>query len=184
MSLKELTADKHQQAEETPFMKAVFAKTLPFNIWVDFTYQKQLWYKEIEHAARTAGLLNAFPPGFERAGLIMDDYEAMDKPVGSFNTYKEITKEYVSYIRTLGDTTRIMAHLYTWHMGDLHGGQMIKKIVEAPHSHLEFEDRADLIKTVRTMLSDDMGDEANIAFEWAIKIMEAYSDELDMANPN
>ena len=184
MSLKDLTADKHQQAEETPFMKAVFAKTLPFNIWVDFTYQKHLWYKAIEHAARKAGLLNAFPTGFERAGLIMDDYEAMDKPVGSFNTYKEQTKEYVSYIRTLDDPARIMAHLYTWHMGDLHGGQMIKKIVEAPHSHLEFEDRAELIKTVRVMLTDDMAVEANIAFDWAIKIMEAYSDELDLANPN
>jgi len=179
MSLKDLTADKHQKAEDTLFMKAVFAKTLPYDVWVDFTYQKQLWYKEIEHAARKAGLLNALPPGFERAGLIMDDYEAMDKPVGSFNTYKEVTKEYVSYIRTLGDPTRVMAHLYTWHMGDLHGGQMIKKIVEAPHTHLEFEDRAELIKTVRTMLSDDMAVEANIAFEWAIKIMESYDSSLE-----
>jgi len=177
MSLKELTAEKHQQAEDTPFMKAVFAKTLPFDLWVDFTYQKQLWYKEIEHAARQAGLLDALP-GFERAGLIMDDYKAMDKPIGSFNTYKSITKDYASYIRSLDDPKRIMAHLYTWHMGDLHGGQMIKKIVEAPHTHLEFENRADLIKNVRTMLSDDMGDEANVAFEWAIKIMESYDSSL------
>jgi len=177
MSLKELTADKHQQAEDTLFMKAVFAKTLPFDLWVDFTYQKQLWYKEIEFAARKAGLLNALP-GFERAGLIMDDYQAMNKPLGSFNTYKEVTKEYAIYIRSLDDPKRIMAHLYTWHMGDLHGGQMIKKIVEAPHTHLEFENRADLIKNVRTMLSDDMGDEANVAFEWAIKIMESYDSSL------
>jgi hypothetical protein len=178
MSLKELTAEKHQLAENTLFMKAVFAKTLPFELWVDFTYQKQLWYKEIEHAARKAGLLDALP-GFDRAGLIMDDYQAMNKPVGSFNTYKTVTKDYASYIRTLDDTKRIMAHLYTWHMGDLHGGQMIKKIVEAPHTHLEFEDRAELIKTVRTMLSDDMGDEANIAFDWAIKIMESYDSSLE-----
>ena len=177
MSLKELTADKHQQAEDTLFMKAVFAKTLPFDLWVDFTYQKQLWYKEIEHAARQAGLLDALP-GFERAGLIMDDYEAMDKPIGSYNTYKQETKDYASYIRSLDDPKRIMAHLYTWHMGDLHGGQMIKKIVEAPHTHLEFEDRAELIKAVRIMLSDDMGVEANIALEWAIKIMESYDSSL------
>ena len=178
MSLKELTANKHQQAEDTRFMKAVFAKTLPFDLWIDFTYQKQLWYKEIEFAARKAGLLNALP-GFERAGLIMDDYQAMNKPLGSFNTYKEVTKEYAMYIRSLDDPKRIMAHLYTWHMGDLHGGQMIKKIVEAPHTHLEFENRADLIKNMRTMLSDDMGDEANIAFDWAIKIMESYDESLE-----
>ena len=42
MSLKELTKDKHALAETTPFMKAVFAKTLPSLVWIDYTYQKQL----------------------------------------------------------------------------------------------------------------------------------------------
>jgi hypothetical protein len=177
MSLKDLTKDKHTAAESTAFMKAVFDKTLPFELWVDFTYQKQLWYKEIEHAARKAGLLNALP-GIERAGLIMDDYQSMDKPMGSYNTYKQETKDYASYIRSLDDPKRIMAHLYTWHMGDLFGGQMIKKIVDAPHSHLDFEDPKMLMTNMRGMLSDDMGDEANTAFDWAIKIMESYGERL------
>ena len=178
MSLKELTAEKHQQAESTQFMKAVFAKTLPFDLWVDFTYQKQLWYKEIEHSARQAGLLNALP-GITRAHLIMDDYQNMDKPTGSYNTYRELTKEYASYIRSLDDPKRIMAHLYTWHMGDLFGGQMIKKIIDAPHTHLDFENPNDLKMAMRGMLSDDMGEEANIAFDWAIRIMESYDSSLE-----
>ena len=178
MSLKELTAEKHQQAESTRFMKAVFAKTLPFDLWVDFTYQKQLWYKEIEHSARQAGLLNALP-GITRAHLIMDDYQNMDKPTGSYNTYHELTKEYASYIRSLDDPKRIMAHLYTWHMGDLFGGQMIKKIIDAPHTHLDFENPNDLKMAMRGMLSDDMGEEANIAFDWAIRIMESYDSSLE-----
>ena len=178
MSLKELTADKHQQAESTRFMKAVFAKTLPFELWVDFTYQKQLWYKEIEYAASQAGLLNGLP-GITRAHLIMDDYQNMDKPVGSFNTYRELTKDYASYIRSLDAPTRIMAHLYTWHMGDLFGGQMIKKIVEAPHTHLDFENPKLLMTNMRSMLSDDMGEEANVAFDWAIRIMESYDSSLE-----
>jgi len=178
MSLKELTAEKHQQAESTRFMKAVFSKTLPFDLWVDFTYQKQLWYKEIEHAARKAGLLNALP-GIERAQLIMDDYQSMDKPTGSYNTYRELTKDYASYIRSLDDPKRIMAHLYTWHMGDLFGGQMIKKIVDAPHTHLDFEDPKMLMTNMRSMLSNDMGNEANTAFDWAIRIMESYDSSLE-----
>jgi len=40
MSLKELTAEKHKLAESTPFMKAVFANTLPKDLWVDFVAQK------------------------------------------------------------------------------------------------------------------------------------------------
>jgi heme oxygenase len=178
MSLKELTADKHQQAENTQFMKAVFAKTLPFDLWVDFTYQKQLWYQEIEHASQRAGLLETLP-GIERANLIMDDYQNMDKPIGSFNTYRELTKEYASYIRSLDDPKRIMAHLYTWHMGDLFGGQMIKKIIDAPHTHLDFENPNDLKMAMRGLLSDDMGEEANIAFNWAIRIMESYDSSLE-----
>lgn len=178
MSLKDLTAEKHQLAESTKFMKAVFAKTLPFDLWVDFTFQKQLWYKEIEHAARTAGLLNALPD-IARAHLIMDDYNSMQKPLGSFNTYKEVTKDYAMYIRSLGDPNRIMAHLYTWHMGDLFGGQMIKKIVDAPHTHLDFNNPNELKMAIRSMLTDDMGDEANVAFSWAIRIMESYDRSLE-----
>ena len=51
MSLKELTKDKHAAAESTPFMKAVFANKMITKVWTDYTYQKQLWYKEIERAA-------------------------------------------------------------------------------------------------------------------------------------
>jgi heme oxygenase len=103
----------------------------------------------------------------------------MDKPTGSYNTYKQETKDYASYIRSLDDPKRIMAHLYTWHMGDLFGGQMIKKIVDAPHTHLDFEDPKTLMTNMRSMLSDDMGDEANTAFDWAIRIMESYDSSLE-----
>jgi heme oxygenase len=179
MSLKELTADKHQQAEDTLFMKAVFAKTLPFDLWVDFTYQKQLWYKEIEHAAREAGLLNALP-GIARAHLIMDDYQSMDKPIGSYNTYRELTKDYASYIRSLDDPKRIMAHLYTWHMGDLFGGQIIKKQVAHISSgkFYDFENADAMKMAIRQTLTDDLGDEARIAFEFAIAMMkDLYNGE-------
>ena len=72
-----------------------------------------------------------------------------------------------------------MAHLYTWHMGDMFGGQMIKKIVPGSHRALEFEDTKTLMTNIRAKLDDSMGDEANIAFEWAIKIMESYDDSLE-----
>ena len=183
MSLKDLTKDKHAEAETTVFMKAVFNKKMPMSVWTDYTYQKALWYQAIEERSEQLGLL-ADLEGIQRYKLIMEDYSAMEKPLASYNTYKEVTKEYAIYIRSLDDPKRIMAHLYTWHMGDLFGGQMIKKIVDAPHTHLDFEDPKMLMTNMRSMLSDDMGIEANIAFDWAIKIMEAYTDELYMANTN
>jgi len=178
MSLKELTKDKHALAETTPFMKAVFAKTLPSLVWIDYTYQKQLWYKEIERAAQQAGLLENLP-GIERAQLIKDDYDAMIKDTYIYNTYKSTTKDYVIYLKTLTDRNKILAHLYTWHMGDMFGGQMIKKIIDAPHTHLEFSNTKELIAVMRPMLTDDLADEANVAFDWAIRILGEYDASLE-----
>jgi heme oxygenase len=59
-------------------------------------------------------------------------------------------------------------------MGDMFGGQMIKKIIDAPSSHLDFENAAELKTTIRSKLTDDMADEANVAFDWAIKILNHY----------
>ena len=76
MSLKELTKDKHTLAETTPFMKAVFAGTMPISVWVDYTYQKALWYNASEEQSERLGLLKDLQ-GIKRAQLIMEDYHAM-----------------------------------------------------------------------------------------------------------
>ena len=55
---------------------------------------------------------------------------------------------------------------------------LIYKIIDAPHRSLEFEDRNGLINTMRSKLDDSLGEEANIAFDWAIRIMNEYNDEL------
>lgn len=177
MSLKELTKDKHALAETTPFMKAVFARSMPMTVWIDYTYQKQLWYQEIERAAKKAGLLENLQ-GIERSELIKEDYNDMIDNTFIFNTYKEVTKDYVIYIKGLTDPKKILAHLYTWHMGDMFGGQMIKKIIDAPHRHLEFENALALVSVMRPMLTDDLADEANVAFDWAIRILGEYDASL------
>jgi heme oxygenase len=59
-------------------------------------------------------------------------------------------------------------------MGDLYGGQMIKKIVPGQHRSLEFKDSELLKTTLRSKLKDTMGDEANVSFDWAIKLMNSY----------
>jgi len=178
MSLKELTAEKHKAAEEKSFMKAVFNKTLPMELWIDYTYQKAIWYRAIEEQAKLAGILNNLP-GIERTALILEDYKEMVQGLTTYNIPREVSKEYAIYIRGLTDPKQILAHLYTWHMGDMFGGQMIKKIVDAPHRHLEFENTKELVTTVRGLITDDLADEANIAFDWAIKILSEYDSSLE-----
>jgi len=172
MSLKDLTKDSHDRAEQTAFMKAVFAGTLPLDIWADFTFQKASIYNAIENIAREAGLLTDLA-GIERARLLLNDAKEMNPTLDSLNP---VAHDYVQYLISIKDyPERIMAHLYTWHMGDLFGGQMIKKVIDAPHTALDFAN-ADLLKNaIRAKLDDTMAVEANVAFDWAIQLMEQYS---------
>lgn len=174
MSLKELTAEKHKQAETTNFMKAVFAKKLPKDMWADFTYQKSLIYNAIEGVAGAKGILQDLPADIRKTHNLYLDYKGLTS--GEIkHVYRQPTIEYYQYLLTLhNDSNKIVAHLYTWHMGDLYGGQMIKKIVPGPHSALEFKEPEKLKTLIREKLTDDMAEEANIAFDWAIKIFNDY----------
>lgn len=172
MSLKELTKDKHAEAEATPFMRAVFDKKMPTEVWADFTYNKMIFYGAIEAKARAEGIMEDLYR-IDRAYFLYEDYRAMNL----LATVKPAVAEYRQYILDL-EPGLVLAHLYTWHMGDLHGGQMIKKMIDAPHRSLEFEDRTGLINVMRAKLDDSLSDETNRAFDWAIRIMNEYNDEL------
>lgn len=175
MSLKEITKDKHTEAERTPFMRATIKGKIPKEIWADYSYNKMLWYGAIESKAHAEGLLDDLP-GLDRAYYLWQDANEMLE--GNFPRFKQEAIDYQRYIFNL-EPGKIAAHLYTWHMGDLFGGQMIKKILDyVPHRNLEFKDIDSLKTTIRTKLSDDLGDEAKVAFDWAIKIMDAYNDQL------
>ena len=176
MSLKDLTWTKHQQAEDTPFMKAVFNSTMTADVWADYTYNKMLCYGAIESKAHAEGLLDDLP-GVDRAYFLWQDANEMFE--GNFPRFKQSAVEYQSYLFNL-EPGKILAHLYTWHMGDLFGGQMIKKMLPFPHRNLEFNDSDTLKRTIRGKLTDELGPEANIAFDWAIRLMNEYNDQLDI----
>ena len=73
-----------------------------------------------------------------------------------------------------------MAHLYVWHMGDLYGGQMIKRLVQGSHIALDFENKELLIQNIRAKLNvETMGQEARRAFEWSIKILKEYDNTAE-----
>jgi heme oxygenase len=177
MSLKELTPEKHRIAENTPFMKAVLSKSLPYELWVDWTYQKTLFYGAIEEAANHHGLLDDLPD-IRRTAYITQDYISMNKDNAN-HVFRPVVVDYYHYLQNIKDSSnKLMAHLYTWHMGDMFGGQAIKKIVPGSHRSLEFEDIRTLMNNFRTKLNDDMGEEANLAFDWAIRMMRDYDAYL------
>ncbi len=179
MSLKELTKDSHDAAESTKFMQAVFKNKMPPDVWADFTHQKTLIYNAIEGVAGALGLLSGMQD-IRRTYLLYEDYLIMTGGK-SVHEYRKSTLDYYSYLINLyPDSEKIIAHLYTWHLGDLHGGQMIKKVMPGSHKSLEFENGPELIKKVRALLNDDMAGEANLAFKYAINIMKEYDELIDL----
>ena len=71
-----------------------------------------------------------------------------------------------------------MAHIYTRHMGDLSGGQMIRKKIPGKGKLYDFQDPDGLKKAIRERLNDDMADEAKICFEFATKLFQEMMNEV------
>ena len=176
MSLKELTAERHRLAENTAFMKSVFDRSITPATWTDFLHQKWNLYHSIEIKARFHGLLSDVR-GLFRGSLIYQDYEnnVREYRLG-YSKQHPIVQDYTNYIADL-DPNAVLAHVYTWHLGDIYGGQMIKKLAPGSHLSLEFENPHQLAAALRAKLDDSLADEANRAFDWAIKILETYDDQ-------
>lgn len=172
MGIRELTSEKHKLAESTHFMKAVFNRTLPYDLWINWLYQKTLFYSAIEGAAGNLGLLDNLPDIRRHFYLLQDLYQGTNE---SGLHYNQVVKDYHNYLMMIsGDKDKVLAHLYVWYLGDLFGGQMMKNIIKGPHNSLTFKDPALLIKNLKEMLNDSHADEANIAYDWAIKMLSYY----------
>jgi heme oxygenase len=172
--LKEYIREKHNLAESTKFMWAIFERRLPIDLWYDFTYQKSLFYETIEDIAKESGFIDDIL-GVQRYQHLRAEYSAYPKKF----KYRPEVIEYNNYLHNIPVGNRnILAHLYTWHMGDMYGGQMIKKVLNIQDSSLTFENRIDLIQKLENKLDLDLVPETVIAFDWAYKILNSYDESI------
>jgi heme oxygenase len=175
MSLKEITKELHKDAERSIFAKKLVTGSLSVEEYATYLWQMVLVYNAIEVAANSQGMLKNLPD-IERCQKIYQDCIEL---VGTNHQIKWLpeTIEYYQYLLALNfDPDRkhlVKAHLYCRHMGDLYGGQMIAKKVPGSGRFYQFKDVEKLKEAIRAELTDDLGDEAIIGFQWAIKIMVA-----------
>lgn len=179
MSLKEITHDLHHDAERTIFAKKLLSGSISKEEYAVYLWQMFSVYEAIEYAAKTQNLLEKLP-GIERTQKILDDCLELAGPDHSLQWIHE-TIAYRKYIFDLNMSPErrhlIKAHLYVRHMGDLFGGQIIAKRVPGEGRFYQFDDAENLKKAIRAELTDDLGDEAKVAFQWAIKIMTALTKQ-------
>jgi len=66
-------------------------------------------------------------------------------------------------------------------MGDMFGGQMIKKLIPGLGNMYNFENKSELIQKVRDKLNDNMAEEANKVFDYAIGLFEDIAREHNIS---
>jgi heme oxygenase len=179
MSLRDITKDLHTDAERTLFAKKLVTGSLSTEEYANYLWQMVLVYNGIEVAANSQGMLKNLPD-IERAHKIYQDCIELVGPNHQLR-WLPVTIDYYKYLLALNYSDRkhlIKAHMYCRHMGDLFGGQMIAKHVPGQGRFYQFKDPEALKTAIRAELTDDLGDEARVAFEWAIKLMKALNTEL------
>jgi heme oxygenase (biliverdin-producing, ferredoxin) len=182
MSLKDLTHEQHRSAETRPFVKVLFKGDIDPEIYATYLYSQFPMYELLEVFAMGAGLVNDIPE-ILRSKAIYADFKAL-WPHEKFPTELPVVKKYLDHLMSIkDDPKKLMAHMYVRHMGDLSGGQMIAKRVPGPNNFYKFDcDIDDLKNRVRTKISDDMADEARVAFAFAAETFDDMMKLVETSN--
>ena len=174
-TLKELTADKHREAESQPFLKTIFTGNVDEAKYTDYLYQLLLVYQTLENYADDLNLFEGIED-IKRSRMIELDWVELlgDAPSGHLN---KSTINYLDYLNSIKDDKhKLMAHVYVRHMGDLFGGQMLAKLLPGSNHMFKFNDIPTLVKGVRSKIDVSLADEANVAFDYNIDMIKDYND--------
>lgn len=160
MDLREATHEKHKQAENTEFSKALVEGLLTEELYHQFLFNMLQVYAAIERR------IPYLPSDVSRVSKFKDDLAALNRGSG---TILPGTSAYIGYIESI-DIPRVWAHVYVHYLGNMYGGQMIRKKLSWPSSHLSFDDVKSCITYVRGNVKDIDPAEANAAFDWTVRI--------------
>lgn len=173
-TLKELTQRMHEQAETQAFAQELISGTISKKRYATYLFNQHPQYNLLETFGMLYGLIDV-----RVAPKIHQDYQELWE---EFQPHQPpllpVVKEYMDHLLTIQqDPHKLMAHIYVRHMGDLSGGQMIARKVPGSGTMYKFDEDVKILKErVRTRLTDDMADEANVCFEFAARLFEQMAD--------
>ena len=138
-TLKELTWEHHKEAERQHFVKVLMSGKILEEVYAVYLYNQHQAYNILEAIAMSEGFFDDMPQ-LRRAPEILKDFNELwtwnHKP-----WLCESTKKYVEYVNKelMDSPEKIAAHIYVRHMGDLSGGQMIKRKTPGPNRYYVFK---------------------------------------------
>ena len=149
-------------------------------MYATFLWNQHSIYNLLEVFAMKHGLLNEFPE-IRRAPKILSDFKELWKS-NEVPPVTESTNRYLKHVFEIGeDPQKLMAHIYVRHMGDLSGGQMIKKRAPGQGSMYVFDcDIKETKEKIRAKTNDDMAEEAKLCFQYATELFkELYAEKKE-----
>lgn len=167
-NLKKLTLEAHHNAERKKFANLLLSGNITPQLYHQYLYNQYHNYMALESKINIPEIND-----IKRHEYIKQDLEELEKEYSiEHNTNLcSSTEDYIRYVDTL-DQYGLIAHLYVRHFGDMYGGQIIKKRTPGSGSMYDFENVEELKQKVRNMLADNMAEEANQCFNFAIRLFE------------
>lgn len=162
-TLKELTQENHRRAERSAFVAAMMKNQLTSQQWADYL----IWKRDLLVILDRKLGLSQQHPEFNRVAQF--DGDVLETGVSPRELLS--SQEYNEHIKAL-DERQAWAHVYVHYLGDLRGGQMLRRMVQLPMSHVDYTDKEGLELTIRNNIDESLADEANRAFELTMAVME------------
>ena len=169
-NLKNLTKSEHRNAERTTFMRRLIKKNITPEQYYVYLKNQLAVYTTLEFYASRKNIFEGEMSKLERSPALLEDLLEMES-AANFNSLGDnlilsTAINYIKYIEEIqNNKDRLFAHIYVRHMGDLSGGQMIKKLVPGPTSFYEFDSDTEYLKSkIREKLHDGLVDEAKVCF--------------------
>lgn len=179
MSLREAIKDQHDAAEAHPLTAVLLSGNADKNVYADFLYNQMLIYQAIENRLN-AEFEYDWLPKVRRQELMREDLLELAAP--EFTVYPS-TLDAISRITNI-DSRSLHAHLYVNHLADMYGGQILKRSLPGSCKRYEYEDRTASIEAIRSVLGDDLCDEAVIAFSHALELLNDVARKHNISSSN
>tara|TARA_R110000782_G_scaffold243400_1_gene330020 strand:+ start:283 stop:807 length:525 start_codon:yes stop_codon:yes gene_type:complete len=165
MNIREATIDLHNAVEETEFAKKMIAGTLTKQGYVIYLNAQYLIFNAMEQYGEYVLPHVSLP----RKQSIIDDLKSLDEEATGFNMPKSAYK-YSDYVLGAIDKVDRNSHIYLNYMGMMFGGGIVAKNGYSAGNLYKFEDRSDIIKSIREL--ELSVDEVNQGFRYHIEIFE------------
>jgi len=182
MNIKDFTLEEHKKAESEPFMQTLMSGQIHTDLYANYLYNLLQCYATLEKYAFANGLFRQ-TPGLDRAQKIDHDFRSLwSKPEKPYIT--DSTLRYMYHLDSIkDDPEKLYAHIYVRHMGDLYGGQMIRRKTPGPNTYLVFLKPEETKRVIREIINSYMETyqinvvaEAKQCFEYATELFKEMYD--------